>query len=93
MKATSFHHSFKLRATVLGESFSWRPEEQKQARRDKPRHCGDGERIPGKIKFSDLVDPAVGAGRWFVLMFVDVDVEFFAVALIFPVRNFIAEAK
>jgi len=39
-----------------------------------------------------LVDPAVGAGRRVVFILVDVDVEFLAVALEFPVGDFVAEA-
>jgi hypothetical protein len=40
-----------------------------------------------------LIDPAVGAGRRFVFVFVDVDVEFFAIPLVFPIRHFVAQAE
>src|SRR5262249_25038985 len=50
---------------------------------------------PGRIAWwaiPRLVHPAVGAGRRFVLVLVDVDLELFAVALVFPVGDFVAEA-
>jgi hypothetical protein len=45
------------------------------------------------MKYLDLVYPAVGAGRWFAFVFVDVHVEFFAIALVFPVGNLVAKAE
>src|ERR1043166_3447012 len=40
-----------------------------------------------------LVGPAVGTGRRLVLIFVDIDVELFAITLIFPVGDFVADAE
>ena len=48
--------------------------------------------ITRRLKSEGLVDPAVGARRGFAFVFVDVDVEFFAVPLVFPVGDFVAEA-